>query len=159
MAATSLLVSGSAFAATSSANLVVSAEVHTPRTCSISTSGNLDFGSYDPTSGATQDGTGSVVVNCTTGTAYTLTPDWGIFGNPGMRVMAGPMGLANYELYSDSDRSLVWAQGQNIVNATGDGTNQGHTVYGKLFGWGPTADGFWDGSYTDMVAMLVEYTP
>ncbi len=80
----SLLASGQATAATQTANLAVSATVSA--TCSISTTA-LAFGAYDPVSANSTtplDGTGTVVVTCTSGAPAAVTLGQGALAEPGV---------------------------------------------------------------------------
>jgi spore coat protein U-like protein len=127
-------------AGTATSNLSVTATV--AANCTIATS-PVAFGAYDPiVANATSplDGSGTVTVTCTTGSAATITLGQG--SNPAagstdaapLRQMkdSGTHVLA-YSLYQDSGRTTVWGNTSGTgVADTGSGTAQNVTVYGAV---------------------------
>lgn len=96
------------FAAEDTENLLVSASV--TATCTIATA-PVAFGAYDPTSATATDGTGTVTVTCTNGTAGYVTlgeganPDVASTPDAPVRQMAGGAagaGRLAYQLYSEA---------------------------------------------------------
>jgi spore coat protein U-like protein len=61
----------------------------------------------------------------------------------------------NYTLYSDSGRTTIWGNtvGTNTVAATGNGTGQNYTVYGRVSSQTTPAPG----TYTDTITVTVTY--
>lgn len=122
--------------------------------CTVS-AGTLGFGSYNGTAAALA--TAPVTVNCSNGASYQVSMGAGANASGGTRRMAGPAGgFLAYELYSNSARTLAWGDGSALgarVGATGSGSNQSLTVYGRIpAGQNPAA-----GAYADSVMITVDY--
>jgi spore coat protein U-like protein len=126
-------------------------------TCIVGTS-TLAFGSA--TSAAIQagniDATGTVSVNCTTGSAYTIALDAG--GGTGAtaasRKMTSGTNLLSYTVYTTAARTTVWdATGPGSVTGTGTGALQSISAYGRIFS-GQTVPA---ATYTDTVNVTVTY--
>ncbi|HEY5723495.1 MAG TPA: spore coat U domain-containing protein [Allosphingosinicella sp.] len=155
LAATFAAVPASAADANSSldVNATVSAN------CTVSTSA-VAFGNVDVTSGQSVQGTGSVSVTCTNGTAWTAAADAGAGSGADLaiRKMANGANLLNYSLFTDSARTQLWGDGFEGATATfsdtGTGTAQAKTVYG-LIPAGQT--GVPAGEYADTVQVTVSY--
>ena len=154
-------VSTDALAGTATDNLSVTASVSA--NCTISTAA-VAFGAYDPiTANKTSplDGTGTVTVTCTTGSAALITLGQGANADTGsteiapLRRMkdAGTNHLA-YFLFSDTDRTAVWGGDTTTdVAHTGTGVAVGLTVYGRV-----TQDqNMPAGSYSDTVLATVSF--
>src|SRR5690606_13794436 len=103
------------------------------------------FGVYDPVvanSGSDLDGTGTVSVTCTNGSAVAVTLGQGAnaAGSSTDDVPLRQMndtGLNNiaYFLYSDSGRTTVWGNTTlSDVEHTGTGLSTDLTVYGRITG-------------------------
>jgi spore coat protein U-like protein len=139
MSALALSGSGSAFAATASDNLAVSATVID--NCLISTSA-LGFGNYDPVdvnASANLDGTGTVSVTCTLDDVVQITLDDGVNADTGstdtvpLRRLTDGTNFLSYSLFSDAGRTAIWGIGATVdVETTGTGANEDHTVYGRV---------------------------
>lgn len=105
---------------------------------------------------------GSVTVNCIIGTAYSIALDAGLHYNGGARMVADANSNAiQYSLYQDNNLNLLW--GDNgvtyqapVVNDSGSGSDQVHTVYGAL-----NANAFIGsivpGQYNDTVNVTINY--
>ncbi len=122
--------------------------------CLISTN-TLDFGNY---TGSQIDASTILGINCTNGTPYTIALNVGTgsgasFAN---RILTSGSSTMMYNLYTDTTRSTVWGDSTSstqIINDTGTGTNQNHTVYGRLPGTQtPT-----NGTYSDTITVTVSY--
>jgi spore coat protein U-like protein len=122
----------------------------------------LAFGSYDPVSAnATTplDGTGTVNVYCTPGTAATVLLDLGSNASGSTRQMLGPSAnLLQYEIYRNAGRTLIW--GSTIPTAnSGTSTsintaiNNGFSAYGRI----PAGQDVIFGNYSDSVLVTVNY--
>lgn len=151
-----MLISGSAFAATQTTTMNVSATVGA--TCSISAT-PIDFGLY---SGTLKNANGSITVNCTAGAPYSVGIDEGLNQAGGFRNITNGTDSIIYELYSDSGYASVWGDNGitggnypygNAVAGSGIGSDQTLTVYGELSA-GPLVS---TGSYTDTVNVIVEF--
>jgi spore coat protein U-like protein len=153
-----ILSAGSVHAATTTANLGVTATVSA--TCSVSTT-TVAFGTYNPAAALDATATGAVTVTCTSGTGYTVSLDAG--ANPGTptdistrRMKANTSDYLPYQLYQDGAHSIAWGDattGTILTAQTGDGTPQAISVYGVVTKnqYVPT------GSYVDTVLVTITY--
>lgn len=157
----SSLVSGQANAATATANLSVTATVSA--TCSISTT-PLAFGSYDPVganNAAPLDGTGTVLVTCTSGAGAAVTLGQGANAGVGStdavpsRRMKDAAGVfLSYSLYQDVAHTTLWGNTAGTsVAQTGTGTASSVTVYGRV----PAGQNVASGAYADTVVATVTF--
>lgn len=156
-----LAASSATHAGTATSNLSVTATVSA--NCTITTA-PVAFGAYDPiVTNATNalNGTGTVTVTCTNGSAVAVTLDQGT--NPAggstaavpLRQMkdSGTDHLA-YALYQDSNRTTVWGNTVGTsVSDTGNGTAQNLTVYGAV----TAGQNVPAGSYSDTVVATVTF--
>ncbi len=138
--ALTLAASSGVQAATATSSLSVTATVSA--NCTITTQ-PVAFGAYDPVvANATTplDGTGTVTVTCTNGSAATITLDQGTDPEGGstdaapLRQMkdSGSDVLA-YTLYQDTGRTDVWGNTTGTGEAvTGTGAADNVTVYGAV---------------------------
>jgi spore coat protein U-like protein len=146
-----------AFATDATSSLEVNATV--TANCTVSTD-PLAFGNVDVTSGQAAQGTGSVSVTCTNGTAWTAAADAGAGegADRSTRKMADGANLLNYGLFTDAAHTQLWGDGVEGATATftgtGTGTAQIKTVYG-LISAGQT--GVPAGAYADTVQVTVSY--
>ncbi len=149
-----LAVAGATWAGTDTTTFTVSATVSDA--CSV-TASNLDFGAYQPIAGVDTDATSTVTATCTLGTSYEIGLDAGS-GTPGTttRAMTGGGGdFLDYELYSDTSRSIVWTDlaGANPVAGTGTGLDVPHIVYGRI----PAGQEVPADSYSDTINVTIEF--
>lgn len=138
-------------------------------TCGL-TSYAMGFGSYDPSSQAATDGSGSVGVNCTDSTktggsaqsvSVTLASGTGSYGSFATRQMqlAGGGDRLAYNLYIDSARSQIWGDGTSysaqtllISNIPRFGSKSGSlTFYGRI----PALQNVSAGNYADYVTITI----
>lgn len=122
--------------------------------CSTSAT-NLAFGNY---TGAVNNSTSTVSVNCTSGTTYTVSLNPGLATGATVtnRSMTGPASaLLHYSLYNNSGRTINWGNtsGTNWMSGTGSGAAQPFTVYGQI----PAGQHSTPGSYTDTITVSVAY--
>ena len=95
----------------------------------------MNFGAYHPV-GPSIAGSSSILLVCTTSTAWNVGLDQGTF--PGATVttrqMAGAASSLAYSLFSDSARTINWGNtvGTDTVSGTGTGGPQVITVYGRI---------------------------
>jgi spore coat protein U-like protein len=103
-------------------------------TCSIGTF-DLDFGVYDPFSGAVVDETATVEIHCTKGIQPGVTLDDGDNTGRQMKHTTGT-DLLDYELYSDSAGGTVWpSAGDGVFTAlasTDPNVAMTLTIYGRI---------------------------
>jgi spore coat protein U-like protein len=154
---------GNAFAATSTANLAVSASIASE--CSIEAAPTLGFGAYSPVganSGANAlNGSGNLSVTCTTGsTAPTIAlndganPGTGSSGVVPVRQMANGAARLGYFLYQEAGRTTVWGDGvTSKAVTTPDGLAHTETIYGKV----PGGQNQPVGAYMDTVVVTVTF--
>lgn len=142
-----------AFAATVTTTLPISLTVTAG--CSVQATG-VNFGSVTAGNGATS--TGTITVNCVSGTPYTVTLDGGTHVSiASVRALGG--GSA-YELYKDSAMTQIWGDSgfgntYNLgagVGGTGTGADQTLTVFGKIINVGNSV-----GTFTDNVVVTVNF--
>lgn len=135
-----LAICGTAYAATDTDNLSVTATV--TANCTISTS-PVAFGSYDPISShaATPlDASGSLSVTCTSGSSAEVTLGQGANADAGSsddaplrRMSDDGTNFLSYALYSDAGLTTVWGNtASSDVELTGTGSAQALTVYGQV---------------------------
>lgn len=151
-------MSGAAIAATATANLTPTATV--TATCLIN--GNpLNFGAYNPLTGAPVLGATTISVQCTNGMeAPPVTMDEGQNPSVGstpsapLRQMSnGTGGLLTYNVYSDPGRFNVWGS-TGVTSPTPDGTMQPMFVYGRI---NPGQTAAAAGTYFDQVIVTVTF--
>ncbi|MCI0599987.1 MAG: spore coat U domain-containing protein [Beijerinckiaceae bacterium] len=128
--------------------------INTP-SCSVSAT-TLNFGNTGVLT-ANVDATNSVSVTCNNGTPYTVALDGGLSGatDPAQRKMTLAGNQVTYALYRDSARLLPWGStsGVDTLSATGTGSVQPHTVYGRV----PPQTTPQPGTYTDTIVVTVTY--
>jgi spore coat protein U-like protein len=151
-----LCAAPAAQAATATGTLTVTATVAS--TCIVIAT-TIAFGSVSSAAiqSANVDATGTVSVNCTTGTTYAVALDKG--GGTGAttasRKMTSGANLLNYTVYSDTARTTVWADVSptSTVAGTGSGAAQTIQAYGRIFS-GQTVPA---ATYTDVINVTVTY--
>jgi spore coat protein U-like protein len=111
------------------------------------------FGSYDTLSAQNTDSAGSVSVSCDSSDSFTITLSSG-HGTMLSRQMQSGAYSMNYNLYTDSLRSIIWGDGTSgttLVSATG--TSATYPVYGRI----PAAQNLPAGSYSDSIAVTLTF--
>jgi len=145
------------YAATATGVMTVTATV--AASCVVGTSA-LAFGSA--TSAAIQAGNvdvaGNVIVNCTTGSAYTvaLGIGAGLGATMASRKLTSGASLLNYSIYTATARTTVWGDGTATsvtVAGTGSGADQSIPAYGRIFS-GQIVPAL---TYTDTISVTVTY--
>ncbi|MGC2128788.1 MAG: spore coat U domain-containing protein [Candidatus Aquilonibacter sp.] len=151
-----------AIGASASATMTVSATVIS--TCTIA-SGNLSFGNYDAigtNATAPLNATAAITATCTQGASATVDIDSGLnasgTGNSQSRRMKGTgANYLGYNIFQDSAHSKPWGSktGGTTVSVTGAGgtTPVSLTAYGSV----PGAQNVATGTYTDSVAVTINY--
>lgn len=130
--------------------------------CSVSVT-SASFGGYDPTSPSPDDTTSTVTINCTALVsllgAIDVTISPGTSGNALARQMAQGANRLNYNLYTDSARTIVWGDGNGgtgKVSPPFTGLlvfNTSLPVYGRV----PAGQWVAAGPYTDSVVVTIVY--
>jgi spore coat protein U-like protein len=124
-------------------------------TCVVSGATALNFGTQGVLSGNT-DQTSTITVTCTNTTPYNIGLDKGLNGSSvTTRQMIMGSTPVNYSLFSDSGRTTNWGNtvGTDTVAATGNGSAQAYTVYGRV----PAQTSPAPGTYTDTITVTVTY--
>lgn len=133
MAATSF-VSQAAHAATATGQFNVTITIQS--NCVLASATDLAFGTQGVIS-ANIDAQSTITVQCTNTTPYNigLNVGNGAGATVAARKMTGPASATmTYSAYRDAARTLVWGQtiGTDTVAATGNGSAQPVTVYGRV---------------------------
>jgi len=143
-------------AGTTTTTFPVSAVINSA--CSVTASA-LSFGTYNPTSGSPLDGTSTISVYCTIGSAYTVSLDVGTGGGAyTARTIANGANALDYNLYTSNARTTVWGDGTgstSTVGGTGAGllTASTQTVYGRVV----ASQDKPPGTYTSTITVTVTF--
>ena len=124
-------------------------------TCVVTGATALNFGTQGVLS-ANTDQTSTITVTCTNTTPYNIGLDKGLNGSSvTTRQMIMGSTPVNYSLFSDSGRTTNWGNtvGTDTVAATGNGSAQAYTVYGRV----PAQTSPAPGTYTDTITVTVTY--
>ncbi|MGQ5798116.1 Csu type fimbrial protein [Serratia sp. IR-2025] len=123
--------------------------------------GSISFGTYSSlanviTASATgSGGTGTLGLNCTTGTNYTVALDNGLNATGSQRRMASSVpAYISYNLYQDSAHAVPWNSTTGLLTGTGTGSAVPLIVYGLVPAAGTTPAA---GAYSDTVTMTVTW--
>lgn len=150
-------LSQAAIAATATGPMTVTATV--AATCSVGASSLAFPGATSSAIAAGNiDAIGDVLVNCTTGSPYTVSLNAGAGAGAtlAIRKMTSAALTLNYTVYTSATRTTVWGDGtltSLTVPGTGTGANQQIPAYGRIFSGQvvPAA------TYTDTVNVTVTY--
>lgn len=141
---------------TASTTLNVSTSIR--ENCRISTT-PVAFGTVDVTASAATNAVGNFGVQCTDGTPWTVTA--GVGNGSGAtytsRRMTSESNLLAYNLYTDSQRTLVFGDGTAgtmTFSGVGNGDGQGGAIWGRIPGGQASVP---SGNYADVVAITVTY--
>jgi spore coat protein U-like protein len=101
---------------------------------------------------------GSISARCTNGDAFRISLNGGASGNVAARTLKqqGGGGVVNYQLYTDSARSVPWGDGTagtSMVTGTGSGNAQAISVYGQVPAQATPAPG----SYSDTITATIVF--
>jgi spore coat protein U-like protein len=108
----------------------------TAASCTVSSS-RVKFGSFSPLTLASVDSTGSITVNCTDISSYSVALSTGS-GSYSQRRMVSGGNYLFYNLYRDAACQQVWGDGTSsssftvILTNPINGHNNVHTVYGRI---------------------------
>lgn len=122
--------------------------------CSVSTPG-LDFGNYDPLSGQNTDSAGTIAVNCSLDSPYSLALSTGAGTYANRKMTAGTQPLT-YNLYTGPARIFVWGDGTGstaTVSGVGSGITTNVTVYGRI----PALQNVRVGHYVDNIVVTINF--
>jgi spore coat protein U-like protein len=124
-------------------------------TCVVTSATALNFGTQGVLA-TNVDQTSTINVTCTNTTPYNVGLDKGLNGSSvTTRQMKAGSALINYSLFSDSGRTTNWRNtvGTDTVAATGNGSAQPLTVYGRI----PAQTSPAAASYSDTITVTVTY--
>jgi spore coat protein U-like protein len=99
------------------------------------------------------DAVGTITINCVNGTAYSVIAGNGNNYSGGWRMVNGSGKYLTYGLYSNAARTTTFPSSGTTVAATGNGSAQTLTVYGRV----PAQTVGGTGDFTDAVAFTVTY--
>lgn len=119
------------------------------------TSSILAFGAINPLSGEERDSTASITVSCPAPTAYTISLNAGS-GTYNQRTMLSGSNALDYNLYTDSQRTLIWGDGSGVtrtVSGSASSTGTTHTIYGSI----PAQRQAVPGAYSDSVIITITF--
>lgn len=122
--------------------------------CSVSAT-DLAFGTYDPFSNTDKTGSSSISVRCSLGTLYNVSLDNGANASGSTRRMANGAYRLTYQVYRDTNHSLIFGTLAALLGVSGVGTGLAipTTVYGVI----PKNQNVGTGSYADQVTVTVDY--
>lgn len=158
-----------AFSATVNGNLGVTAIVGAG--CQVNSSnvtagivnfGSLDFGSINTIGNQTIDaqttgaGNGSIVMECSNGTTFTIALDNGQHYASSTRSMVNagnPAVLLNYALYQNVARTVPWTN-SSPLSGTASGAPATFPVYGRI---PPGQTGITAGTYNDTIQVVISW--
>jgi len=164
-----LVVSQATFSATVTGNLGITAIVGAG--CQVNASnvtagiinfGSLDFGSINTIGNQTIDaqttgaGNGSIVMECSNGTTFTIALDNGQHFASSTRSMVNagnPAVLLAYTLYQNVARTVPWTTGSPLTG-TANGAPATFPVYGRI---PPGQTGITAGTYNDTVQVTISW--
>ncbi len=154
LAAGFALVGGAAYAATTTSTFQVQMTITAQ--CIINSAATLNFGSQGVLS-SNVDQSSTLSVQCTNTTPYNVGLDAGTGSGAtvAVRKMTSGGNTINYSLYTDASRTTVWGNtiGTDTVAATGNGSAQSYTVYGRT----PSQTTPAPGAYADTITVTVTY--
>lgn len=141
--------------ASGSVNADMNVKIEIQNACEITTApSDLDFGTAGPLT-ANVDNTATFAVTCTDLAPYEIFMGAGQHASGGSNRMTDGTNFVNYALYQDSGRTKPWGStsGTDTETATGNGTSQSFTVYGRV----PPQTTPPAGAYSDVVAVTVTF--
>ena len=155
VAVAALAAASTAHAATVSDNFT--AKIVITNDCVINSVTDLDFGSSGLLNSAVE-ASATIDLRCTENASYNIGLDAGTTsgGTITTRKMTDGNGnTVDYQMFQDSARTVNWGNtvGTDTKSATGTGTDQTHTIYGRV----PAQSTPPAGTYTDTVTVTVTY--
>jgi spore coat protein U-like protein len=122
--------------------------------CHISAA-SISFGNYDVFASTNLLGTGTVQTSGCPGSSGTATADAGVNSggsfNPRKMKLSSGSDLLNYNLYTDSARTVIWNTSSGVIDWSGNTTV---TFYGSIPS-GQTNAGI--GTYQDIVTVTINF--
>jgi spore coat protein U-like protein len=131
-------------------------------TCTVSAS-TVAFGTYFPFAALPLDSTGNIRISCLPSgraqVSYDIFLNSGLSGSYSPRKMFQGISPLNYNLYTDSTRTLIWGDGTAGTSIVSDSYQFGgisirdYPVYGRLF----PLQSVPVGPYSDTITVTVNY--
>jgi spore coat protein U-like protein len=118
---------------------------------------DLNFGIYTGQAGVQRIGSTQMQATCTPGTTYNVGLNEGT--TPGATINQRKLALGSntldYQLYSDSARSIIWGNtpGTDTMTGVGNGLAYDFTIYGAI----PAGQAVPAGEYADTITVRVYY--
>lgn len=151
-----LLCVGSTAAFAVTATSTFQSRIEIQAECKVQSTQTLDFGTRGVLD-ANVDAQADIGVQCTNTTPYNIQLNAGSTagGTISTRLMGNGAATVAYQMYRNAGRTQNWGQtnGTDAVAATGNGTVQTHTIYGRVAPQSTPAPAV----YTDTVTVTVEY--
>ncbi len=123
--------------------------------CTLTTT-NMNFGTAGILN-SNQDTTGNISITCSTALPYSIGLDGGLAAapTPTTRKLMNGANEITYGIYQDASRSIEWGNslGTNTISATGNGSAQNFTTYGRI----PPQPTPLSGTYSDTIVVTVTY--
>jgi spore coat protein U-like protein len=155
LAVCALIASGNSLSA-ATATSTMTVQMTITATCTVNSATSLNFGTQGVLS-TNVDQTSTIQVTCTNTTPYNIGLDagTGTGATVATRKMTSGANTVNYTLYSNSGRTTVWGNtvGTDTQAATGNGSAQSYTVYGRV----PSQAAPAPGTYSDTITITVTY--
>jgi len=163
--ALSLAIFASVASASNPAVSTIGATLTILKSCQITATTQVNFGSVDPTVNANAAGTGTISVACTKGTTITdIKLSGGGSFSSGTRQMTDGTNFVAYALYTDAAHTTAWgdsgatiaanALSSGFVATTSATVAQTFNVYGQVLA---AAENVPASTYTDTVNVTVDY--
>lgn len=114
---------------------------------------SVSFGAYDPTAPGDLDGVGTIGIDCDAEVTVTISLSPGT-GSYATRTMAGGAGQLLYNLFTTSQRAVVWGDGTDGSDSVSDTVqSREFTVYGTI----PGRQNVHAGGYGDTIVVTITY--
>ena len=115
--------------------------------CNISSVTDIAFGNYDPMRPVPTDASGSVILQCATGTAYKTYI-------VGTRIMTGGADTLNFDLYSDAGRTMTFPSDYSGTATNAPDINPiTENIYGRI----PAQQNVGVANYSRTLTVTIEY--
>jgi spore coat protein U-like protein len=159
-AAGSVCLGQTAYAATATATGPMTVTATVASTCAVGAS-TLAFGSITSAAitAGNADSTGTVTVNCTSGSSYSVALNAGLGSGATValrKMSAGAQQTLSYTIYISAERTTIWGDGTAAsapVLGVGTGASQTISAYGRIFA-GQTVSA---SAYSDTVNVTITY--
>jgi spore coat protein U-like protein len=127
--------------------------------CSVATT-SVNFGSYNVLSASPLDSTGSITVNCTSNSNVVIaigpSPNSGGFNPRKMKLTTGSE-LLQYNLYTNSNRTLIWGNGANNTNTVNLIARKNRPVNRTVYGRVPPLQDVVAGAYNETLVVTITW--